>query len=60
MHEGWFGETRKKLKNKYSFCGNGYYENDMPVYPDSLAAATTFDSSKLSDEYRFDEGVLLD
>jgi len=60
MHEGWFGETRKKLKNKYSFCGNGYYENDMPVYPDSLAAATTFDSSKLSDEYKFDEGVLLD
>ena len=23
MNEGWFGETRKKLKNPYDFCGNG-------------------------------------
>jgi hypothetical protein len=60
MYEGWFGETRKKLKNKYSFCGNGYYENDMPIYPDSLANAATFDSSTLSEDCKFDEGVMFD
>ena len=32
MHNGWFGETRKRLKNKNSFVGNGYDENDNPIY----------------------------
>jgi hypothetical protein len=57
---GWFSETRKKLKNKFCFCGNGYTENDMPLYPNTLAAAAGFDVTSLSHEYKFDEGVLLD
>jgi hypothetical protein len=57
---GWFYETRKKLKNKFCFCGNGYTENDMPLYPNTLAAAATFDSSTLSDDCKFDEGVMFD
>lgn len=55
--DGWFKETRKLLKNKYSFCGNGYNENDMPLYPESLTEQG-FDSKKLSEEYKFDEGVM--
>lgn len=56
--DGWFKESREKLKNKFSFCGNGYDENDMPLYPNSLENIESFDSSKLSEEYKFDEGVL--
>lgn len=32
MNEGWFKETRDNLINKYEFCGNGYDENDVPLY----------------------------
>lgn len=55
MREGWFGETRKKLKNKYSFCGNGYYENDMPIYPESF---TDFSFNKDDINNKFDGGLL--
>lgn len=55
--DGWFADTRKLLKNKYSFCGNGYTEYDMPLYPESLTEQG-FDSKKLSVEYKFDEGVM--
>lgn len=57
MRDGWFADTRKLLKNKYSFCGNGYDENDMPLYPESLTEQG-FDSKNLSEEYKFDEGVM--
>jgi hypothetical protein len=60
MYEGWFGESRKLLKNKYSFCGNGYYENDMPIYPDSLSPVNTFDIDSQSEEFKFDEGLMVD
>ena len=56
MREGWFGETRKKLKNPLSFCGNGYDENDMPLYASTLAEMSTF---KVKPEDKFDEGILL-
>jgi hypothetical protein len=58
MHEGWFSYTRAKLLNPYSFCGNGYDENEMPLYPDTLAACTNFDRTKLPNNFKFDEGVL--
>lgn len=57
MHDGWFGETRKQLKNKYSFCGNGYDEHDMPLYPDTLENIANFNPKELGVEYKFDEGV---
>jgi len=56
--EGWFKDTRSKLKNEYSFCGNGYDENDMPLYAASLAAMKRFDPKWVADEYKFDEGVM--
>jgi hypothetical protein len=52
---GWFSETRNALKNKYSFCGNGYTEEDLPIYSDSLSTITDFVSIE---ENKFDEGVL--
>lgn len=32
MARGWFGESRKHLLNPYEFVGNGYDENDFPIY----------------------------
>jgi len=49
---GWFADTRKLLKNKYSFCGNGYTELDQPLYPDSLTSEI-FDP----DKFIFDGGL---
>lgn len=31
--EGWFGESRLHLKNPYEFVGNGWDEEDLPLYP---------------------------
>lgn len=56
--DGWFAETRKQLKNRFSFCGNGYDENDMPLYEESLLANNGFDPKSVTEEYKFDEGVL--
>jgi len=58
MHEGWFRETRKQLKNRFSFCGNGYDEFNMPLYPPTMEEMVGFDTSKLSKVYRFDKGLL--
>jgi hypothetical protein len=58
MQEGWFGDTRKKLKNRFSFCGNGYDENDMPLYPPSLAECVGFDPRLVEPIYKFDFGQL--
>lgn len=59
MHEGWFGETRKKLINKFSFCGNGYDENDMPLYPSTLKECAGFDPKTVDPKYKFDGGFLI-
>lgn len=56
MHEGWFGETRKTLKNRFSFIGNGYDENDMPLYPPSLRECIGFDPKQVDESYEFDGG----
>jgi hypothetical protein len=58
MHEGWFGETRKKLINPYDFCGNGYDENDMPLYAPTLAENNGFDPKKSPPEIKFNNGLL--
>jgi len=58
MTEGWFGETRKKLVNPYDFCGNGYDENDMPLYPPTLAECNGFDPKSVSTEFKFNGGLL--
>lgn len=60
FQEGWFGETRSKLKNLYSFCGNGYDEFDMPLYPDTLAKCVGFDPKNVEPQFKFDNGILYD
>lgn len=34
----WFRHLRTKLKNPFDFCGNGWTEHDLPIYPPSLEA----------------------
>jgi hypothetical protein len=57
MKEGWFKESRAKLKNRYSFCGNGYTEEDIPIYPPSLSENNT--NVDLA-QFKFDKGLLQD
>jgi hypothetical protein len=58
MKEGWFKDTRLKLKNKYSFCGNGYDEHDMPLYPGSMKEFEGFDQKNLPASAKFDKGLM--
>lgn len=58
MKEGWFADTRQKLVNKYDFCGNGYDENDMPLYPPTLAECAGFNPKQLTDSCKFSKGIL--
>jgi len=58
MKEGWFGNTRNQLVNRYDFCGNGYDENDMPLYPPTLADCAGFDNKKLCKSFKFSKGIL--
>jgi hypothetical protein len=53
MDEGWFKDTRKNLINKFSFCGNGWDENDMPLYPEKIGGS-------LDNASPFDEGVIYE
>lgn len=58
LNEGWFAETRKRLKNPFAFCGNGYDEFDMPIYPDTLAKFDGFDPKALGPQFKYDYGFL--
>jgi hypothetical protein len=58
MNEGWFGETRALLVNPYDFCGNGYDEHDMPMYPPTLKECAGFDPKSVSKKYKFNNGEL--
>jgi hypothetical protein len=58
MNEGWFKETRTQLINPYDFCGNGYDENDMPMYPPTLAECEGFNPSNSPKEFKFNNGDL--
>ena len=56
MKEGWFGETRAMLKNRYAFCGNGWDENDLPLYPPTMEEMNGFDRFALPEWAKFDGG----
>jgi hypothetical protein len=56
MKEGWFGQSRFFLKNPYCFCGNGFDENDMPLYPGTLREMKGFDAKNVDPKYKFDGG----
>lgn len=55
---GWFKNSRELLCNPYSFCGNGFDENDMPLYPNTLKECKNFNRFSLDVKYKFDEGIL--
>ena len=59
MKEGWFKETRTQLANPYDFCGNGYDENDMPMYPPTLAECAGFDPKNTPKKFKFNKGILI-
>lgn len=58
LESGWFKDTRSRMMNRFSFCGNGYDENDMPLYPPTLNECAGFDPKYVPIEYKFDEGFL--
>lgn len=45
--EGWFGESRHHLKNSCEFVGNGWDEEDFPLYAPSGSAQAGFDEERL-------------
>lgn len=59
MEHGWFGKTRKKLKNPYDFCGNGYDEFDRPLYPSTMQEMKSFDINKITNEQKYGKGIYL-
>ena len=58
MHSGWFKETRAQMKNRYAFCGNGWDEFDMPLYPPNMEELQTFNTAALPPNAKFDEGKM--
>jgi len=59
MNEGWFGETRKQLANPYDFCGNGYNEDDVPLYPPTLKECNGYNPENTPKEFKFSNGILI-
>lgn len=51
VEPGWFSETRTRLINPTSFCGNGYSDSDEPLYAGSLSEPNPVGMM-------FDEGAL--
>jgi hypothetical protein len=58
MNDGWFKDTRTQLVNSYDFCGNGYDEHDMPLYPPTLAECVGFNPLNVPIQYKFNKGIL--
>lgn len=58
MYEGWFAETKNRLANRFSFCGNGYTEDDLPLYPPKFKEFKNWDQKNIPSHTKFDKGVL--
>ena len=54
---GWFSQTRDQLRNKLDFCGNGYTENDLPIYPCDVDP--NWDPKSVTEADKFDMGNML-
>lgn len=50
---GWFGLSRKFLQNKYEFVGNGWYEDEKPIYAPTMDGFDGFDGRALPDSANF-------
>lgn len=53
--DGWFGESRKKMANPYEFVGQGWDENDLPLYPPSNENFDKHDRFALHESARFSQ-----
>jgi len=53
--DGWFGETRATLSNPYEFVGQGWDENDLPLYPPSNENFDKHDRFALPDSAKFSQ-----
>lgn len=52
-NKGWFGLSRKHLKNRYEFVGNGFDENELPIYPPTAEEREGYDRFKLPESAKF-------
>jgi hypothetical protein len=53
IYHGWFGLSRHFLSNRYEWVGNGWYEDDRPVYPPTTEEKEGFDPMALPDSAKF-------
>jgi hypothetical protein len=53
--DGWFGETRQKMTNPYEFAGQGWDEEDLPLYAPSNENFDEHDRLSLPDTARFSQ-----
>lgn len=53
IYKGWFGLSRHFLKNRYEWVGNGWYEDDMPVYPPTTEEKNGYDPKSLPESAMF-------
>jgi hypothetical protein len=55
LDDGWFGESRKHLVNPYNWVGQGWDEDDRPIYAFSNDGFQGFDRFSLPEKFRFSE-----
>jgi len=55
IYEGWFGESRDKLANPYEWVGQGWDEEDRPIYAPSEENFDKHDRFALPDSARFSQ-----
>ena len=53
IYEGWFGLSRHFLANRYEWVGNGWYADDMPVYPPTTEEKDGYDAKALPESAKF-------
>lgn len=54
LDTGWFGMSRKFLRNRYEFVGNGFDENNLPIYPPTAEERKGFDRFALPESARYE------
>lgn len=50
---GWFGISRRHLYNRYEWVGNGFDENELPIYPPNSEERDGYDRFKLPESAKF-------
>ena len=55
LDEGWFGESMKHLVNPYNWIGQGWDEDDRPMYANSNDGFVGFDRFSVPAQFRFND-----